>query len=84
MGKEATYQHRPLSQPGTHLPLGEGSNSSQAGIQASQAVNSQPGAHLPPGEGSILGAQESVLLPPGEGSNLAAQATQSGRHSTSP
>ena len=73
-----------VRQAGAYLPLGEGSNSSQAGIQVSQAsqvVNFQPDTHLPPGEGSNLSqvgsqavtSQPGAHLPLGEGSNLAAQ-----------
>ena len=47
----AAQATQPGRQAATHLPLGEGGNLSQAGIQASQAfqvVNSQSGTHLPP------------------------------------
>ena len=77
-----------MAQAGAHLPLGEGSNLSQAGSQASQAsqvVTSQPGTLLPPGEGSnslqagsqasqAVSSQPGTHLPSGEGSYLAAQA----------
>ena len=58
------------SQAGAHLPLGEGSNLSQAG---SQAITSQAGTHLPSGEGSNLsqaGSQAGTLLPLGKGSSV--------------
>ena len=60
-GKQAVYPR----QAGILLPLGEGSNLSQAGSQA--------GTFLPLGEGSNLsqaGSQSGALLPLGEGSNL--------------
>ena len=82
-----------MAQAGAHLSCGEGSNPSQAGSQAFQAVTSKPGTHLSPREGSssAAGSQASqasqvagrlVTSPsPKEGGSLAASpASQAGAH----